>query len=52
MFEVHDAVAARLFTTMTWLPTVAPDAALALRMLEFDEATERAAKGPVKLLST
>jgi hypothetical protein len=49
--DAQDEVVARLFTSTVWLATVAPEAAEAVTMLEFDEVTVRADRGPVKLLS-
>jgi hypothetical protein len=49
--EDQEAVVARLLTTTTLFPTALPEAAEAVTMLEFDDVTDAAARGPVKLLS-
>jgi hypothetical protein len=46
--EVHEAVEARLFTTTTWFPVVAPALAEAVTRFAFDEFTVREARGPVR----
>ena len=48
--DVHEAVAARSFTTTEWFPTVLPEAAEAETTFEFEELTVIAERGPVTLL--
>jgi isocitrate dehydrogenase kinase/phosphatase len=47
--EVHEAVVARLLTTTSWFPAALPEAADAETMLEFDDVTVLADKGPTIL---
>jgi hypothetical protein len=47
--EVHEAVEARLVTTMTWLPGVLPEAAEAVTTAEFEDETVLADSEPVML---
>jgi len=48
--EYHEAVAARLLTVRVWVPVTVPVAADPVTALEFEDVTERDARGPVNEL--
>lgn len=51
VLEEKDAVLARLLTTTTLFPGTLPEAEVAVTTLAFEDVTDVAANGPVKLLS-
>ena len=46
--EAQELVLARLLTTTVWFPDALPEAAVALTMLELEELTVRADRGPIR----